>query len=58
MSYASAVKQMPSFDNNSGLFSMTELFNIFNGAVTQLLQCKSKFEQLKVVVALLEYAVK
>lgn len=58
MSYASAVKQMPSFDNNSGLFSMTELFNIFNGAVTQLLQCKSKFEQLKVVVSLLEYAVK
>lgn len=58
-SYASAIKQpRPTNDDNSDLFSISELFNIFNGAVAQLSQCKSKIEQMKVIVSLLEYAVK
>lgn len=58
-SYASVIKQPPpNNDNNSELFSIPELFNIFNGAVAQLSQCKTKIEQMKVIVSLLEYAVK
>lgn len=58
MSYAAAIKQLPPTNNNSELFSISELFNIFNGAVAQLSQCKTKIEQMKVIVSLLEYAVK
>lgn len=58
-SYAAAIKQPPPTNNNNAeLFSISESFNIFNGAVAQLTQCTTKIDQLKVIVSLLEYAVK
>lgn len=55
LSYAESVKQIQKkiqkkiqvqnpINNNNDLFSMSELLNIYNGAVMQLSQCKSKIE--------------
>lgn len=55
-SYADAVKQAPT--NCDELYSMPELFNIFSDAMEQLSQCRTKIDQIAVIVKLLEYAAK
>lgn len=55
-SYADAVKQAPT--NRDELYSMPELFNIFSDAMEQLSQCRTKIDQIAVIVKLLEYAAK
>lgn len=39
------------------LFSISQLLQIFNGAVTKLKQCTTKIEQINVIASLLEYAI-
>lgn len=43
--------------NKNDLFSMEELFDIFQSAVQELNRCQTKNQQMKVIVSLLQYAV-
>lgn len=56
--YAEQLKQPQQVvGNDEVLFSMPELLNIFQNAVTQLRQCRSKLDQISVIATLLQHAV-
>lgn len=43
--------------NADNLFSMSELFDIFQKAVVQLKRCETKMDQMQVIVSLLQHAI-
>lgn len=57
-SYANTLQCHTQQNSNTGdLFSIDELFQIFTGALSDLRKCRSKMEQLNVIMTMLKYAI-